>query len=183
VLPVIINGPSFGDEGMWESGVVKLLQNFWTLDGIPLVTPPEGYSIPEFTNQVVSRFSNPAIRDQLLRVAHDGVAKIMVFHGRTIRELIENGKDVTREAFMLACFSRYLLGVDDLGKNFDAYEPQLTETDWTMLRSEDPVALLRIGPFRSLELERCAAFRDRYLDLRHRLGSGGTSATLDAILV
>jgi mannitol 2-dehydrogenase len=181
--PSLLMGRRLVHEGMRESGIAKLLQDFWTLDAIPLVTPPEGYSVPEFTDQVVSRFSNPAIRDQLLRVAHDGVAKIMVFHGRTIRELIESGKDITREAFMLACFSRYLLGVDDLGKNFDVYEPQLTDTDWTILRSNDPVAPLRIGPFRSLGLERCAPFRDRYLDLRYRLGSKGAASTLGAILV
>jgi mannitol 2-dehydrogenase len=181
--PSLLTGHRLVHEGMREPSIVKLLQTFWTFDTIPLVTPPEGYSIPGFTNQVVSRFSNPAIRDQLLRVAHDGAAKIMVFHGRTIRELIENGKDLTREAFMLACFSRYLLGVDDLEKKFDVYEPQLTGADWTILRSNDPVALLRITPFRSLELEQCALFRDRYLELRRRLGAEGTTATLDAILV
>jgi mannitol 2-dehydrogenase len=181
--PSLLMGHRLVHEGMREPTIVKLLQTFWTFDTIPLVTPPEGYSVPGFTTQVVSRFSNPAIRDQLLRVAHDGASKIMVFHGRTIRELIENDKDLTREAFMLACFSRYLFGVDDLGKNFDVYEPQLTDADWTILRSNDPVALLRIGPFRSLELEHCAPFKDRYLDLRHRLALQGTAATLAAILV
>jgi mannitol 2-dehydrogenase len=181
--PSLLMGHRLVHEGMGELTIVKLLQTFWTFDSIPLVTPPEGYSVAGFTDQVIRRFSNPAIRDQLLRVAHDGVAKIMVFHARTIRELIENGKDLTREAFMLACFSRYLLGVDDLGKIFDVYEPQLTDSDWTRLRSNDPVALLRMGPFRKLELEHCAPFRNRYLDLHHRLGSEGTSATLDAILV
>jgi len=181
--PSLLMGHRLVDQGMQEPTIVKLLQTFWTFDSIPLVTPPDGYSIPGFTTQVVSRFSNPAVRDQLLRVAHDGATKIMVFHGRTIRELIENGKDLTREAIMLACFSRYLFGVDDLGKNFDVYEPQLTDADWTILRSNDPFAFLRIGPFRSLELEHCAPFKDPYLDLRHRLALQGTAATLDAILV
>jgi mannitol-1-phosphate/altronate dehydrogenase len=181
--PSLLMGHRLVHEGMQESTIVRFLQTFWTLDTVPLVTPPEGYSIPGFTNQVVGRFSNPAIRDQLLRVAHDGAAKIMVFHGRTIRELIEKGKDLTREALMLACFSRYLLGADDLGKTFEVYEPQVADADWAIVRSNDPVALLRVAPFRSLELEQCAAFRDRYLDLRHRLASEGTTATLKAILV
>jgi mannitol-1-phosphate/altronate dehydrogenase len=181
--PSLLMGHRLVHEGMRESAIVRLLQNFWMLDTIPLVTPPEGYSIPGFTTQVVSRFCNPAIRNRLLRVAHDGAAKIMVFHGRTIRELIENGKDFTREAFMLACFSRYLLGVDELAKNFDVHEPQLTDDDCEILRSNDPVALLRITPFRPLELECCAPFRNRYLDLRYRLALQGTAATLDAILV
>jgi mannitol 2-dehydrogenase len=181
--PSLLMGHRFVHEGMRETTIVKLLQNFWTFDAFPLVTPPVGYSVRAFTTAVVSRFSNPAIRDQLLRVAHDGAAKILVFHAKTIRELIENGKDLTREAFMLACFSRYLLGIDDLAKSFDVDEPQINEDDWKMLKSNDPVALLRITPFRSLELERCARVRERYLDLRHQLALQGAAATLDTILV
>jgi mannitol 2-dehydrogenase len=181
--PSLLIGHRFVHEGMREPTIVNLLQNFWTFDAFPLVTPPVGYSIRAFTTQVVSRFSNPAIRDQLLRVAHDGTAKIMVFHAKTIRELIENGKDLTREAFMLACFSRYLLGVDDQGKHFDVHEPQLNDGDWQILRSNNPVALLRVTAFRSLELERCARFRECYLDLRHQLVLQGSAATLDRILV
>jgi ABC-type lipopolysaccharide export system ATPase subunit len=64
---------------MEEARIVKLLQNFWDFDTFPLVAPPAGYSVCAFTAGVLSRFSNPAIRDQLLRVAHDGAAKIMVF--------------------------------------------------------------------------------------------------------
>src|ERR1700730_13671764 len=119
--PSLLMGHRLVDEGMRELTIVRLLQNFWTIDSIPLVTPPTGYSVTAFTKSVVGRFSNPAIRDQLLRVAHDGAAKIMVFHAQTIRELIENGQDLTREAFLLACFSRYLVGVDDLGKPFDVH--------------------------------------------------------------
>src|ERR1700730_2861888 len=119
--PSLLMGHRLVDEGMRELTIVRLLQNFWTNDSIPLVTPPTGYSVSAFTKAVVDRFSNPAIRDQLLRVAHDGAAKIMVFHAQTIRELIENGQDLTREAFLLACFSRYLVGVDDLGKPFDVH--------------------------------------------------------------
>jgi mannitol 2-dehydrogenase/sorbose reductase len=171
------------DEGMRQLTIVRLLQNFWTIDSIPLVTPPSGYSVSAFTKAVVDRFSNPAIRDQLLRVAHDGAAKITIFHAQTIRELIKNGQDLTREAFLLACFSRYLVGVDDLGKPFDVHEPQLNDDDWKILRSNDPVGLLRITPFHSLELERSTRFRDRYLDLRQQLALEGTAITLDRILV
>jgi mannitol 2-dehydrogenase/sorbose reductase len=181
--PSLLMGHRFVHEGMQETTIVKLLENFWTLDTFPLVTPPANYSVHAFTASVVTRFSNPAIRDQLLRVAHDGAAKIMVFHAKTIRELIGSDKDLTREAFLLACFSRYLLGIDDLAKSFDVVEPQISETDWEMLKTNDPVALLRIAPFRSLELERSAPFKERYLNLWHRLASQGAAATLNQILL
>jgi mannitol-1-phosphate/altronate dehydrogenase len=181
--PSLLMGHRFVHAGIAEDRIVKLLQNFWDLDVFPLVTPPTGFSVHAFTRDVLNRFSNPAIRDQLLRVAHDGAAKIMVFHGKTIRELIKNSGYLTRESFMLACFSRYLLGVDDLAKHFEVNEPQFNEEDWRMLRSDDPTGLFRTTPFRSLELDRCRPFGEAYLELSRQLASHGTAATLDTILV
>jgi len=51
------------------------------------------------------------------------------------------------------------------------------------LRSNDPVGLLRITSFHSLELEESTRFRDLYLDLRQQLALEGTAITLDRILV
>ncbi len=181
--PSLLLGHRFVHTGMTEGSVVKLLQNFWDLDVFPLVTPPAGFSVHDFTQKVLSRFSNPAIRDQLLRVAHDGAAKIMVFHAKTIRELIQNQRDLRREAFLLASFSRYLLGMDDLEERFEVNEPQFNQDDWKTLRSEDPTGLLHTGPFRSLELESCRPFRELYLELRRKLTSDGAAATLQTILV
>jgi hypothetical protein len=84
---------------------------------------------------------------------------------------------------MLACFSRYLLGVDDLAKSFEVNEPQFNEDDWRMLRSNNPTGLLGTTPFRSLDLEGCGLFREQYLELSHKLTSDGCNAALDAILV
>jgi mannitol-1-phosphate/altronate dehydrogenase len=181
--PSLLMGHRFVHAGMTDGRMIKLLQNFWELDVFPLVTPPTGFSVHAFTQEVLHRFSNPAIRDQLLRVAHDGAAKIMVFHAKTIRELIKNGGDLTREAFMLACFSRYLLGVDDLQKAFEVSEPQFNDEDWSTVRSNDPTGLFRTTAFRSLELDRCEPFRELYLELVRHLTSDGSAATLNTILV
>jgi mannitol 2-dehydrogenase len=181
--PSLLMGHRFVHTAMTESGIVKLLQNFWNLDVFPLVTPPTGYSVRAFTQQVLNRFANPAIGDQLLRVAHDGAAKIMVFHAKTIRELIKNGGDLTREAFLLACFSRYLLGVDDLAKRFEVNEPQFNDHDWRMLGSNDPIDLLRTTPFRSLGVDRCQPFSELYLEFTRQLATAGSAATLRTILV
>jgi mannitol-1-phosphate/altronate dehydrogenase len=181
--PSLLMGHRLVHTGMGEGQVVRLLQNFWDLDVFPLVTPPIGFSVQAFTQQVLERFANPAIRDQLLRVAHDGAAKIMVFHGKTIRELIKNGSDLTREAFLLASFSRYLGGVDDLGNHFEVNEPQFDDKDWSILRSSDPTALLQTVPFRSLELDQSQRFRELYVGLKLKLASDGIGPALGSILV
>src|SRR5246127_3853938 len=113
--PSLLLGHRFVHEGMQEARIVKLLQNFWDFDTVPLVAPPAGYSLRAFTAGGFGRFSNPAIRDQLLRVAHDGAAKIMVFHGKTIRELIENGKNLLERRSLLASFCVFFRGVVILG--------------------------------------------------------------------
>jgi mannitol 2-dehydrogenase len=180
--PSLLMGHRFVHQGMTEDRIVRLLQNFWDLDVFPLVTPPAGFSVRAFTQDVLQRFANPAIRDQLLRVAHDGAAKIMVFHAKTIRELIQTGGNLTREAFMLACFSRYLLGVDDLGNHFEINEPQFNDSDWKTLHSGDPLGLFRTTPFRSLELEACRQFKELYSELLPKLTMDGCASTLSTIL-
>jgi len=169
--PSLLMGHRLVHTGMGEGQVVKLLQNFWDLDVIPLVIPPLGFSVQAFTQQVLER------------LAHDGAAKIMVFHAKTIRELIKNGSDLTREAFLFASFSRYLGGVDDLGSHFEVNEPQFKDNDWSILKSNDPTALLQTVPFRSLELDHCQRFRELYLGLKLKLASDGTGSTLGSILV
>ncbi|MBV9392525.1 MAG: mannitol dehydrogenase family protein, partial [Verrucomicrobia bacterium] len=89
--PSLLMGHRFVHEGMADSRIVAILRSFWKKDVFPLVAPPKGVSLEEFTNGVLVRFANPAIRDQLLRVAHDGAAKIVVFHSRTIKELSAQG--------------------------------------------------------------------------------------------
>ena len=84
---------------------------------------------------------------------------------------------------MLACFSRYLLGVDDLAKSFAINEPQFDDDDWKMLRNNNPTGLLGTTPFRSLDLKGCGPFKEQYLKLSHQLAADGCRAALDAILV
>ena len=180
--PALLMGARFVDEGMRQPDIPRLLHNFWDLDTRQLVDPPSGYSIPAFTRKVVERFANPAIKDQLLRVAGDGASKIVVFHGKTIAQLIANGADLTREAFLIACFGRYLGGVDDKGIPFEIFEPHITKADWERLRGCDPSAVLDIDAFRGLSLRQSPSFLAAYQRISRQLETQGTASTLAQLL-
>ena len=180
--PALLMGARYVDEGMRLLDIPKLLQNFWDLDTRQLVEPPLGYSIPAFTAKVVERFANPAIKDQLTRVAGDGASKIVVFHGKTIGQLIANGGDLTREAFLIACFGRYLSGKDDNGKSFEVFEPHIDKADWEQLRAGDPSAVLSIEAFHGLALRESLRFVAAYQDMADRLKAEGAAATLARLL-
>lgn len=156
--PALLKGARLVDEGMRFPEIPQLLQNFWDLDARRLVDPPGGFSVPAFTDKVLERFANPAIKDQLLRVCGDGASKIVVFHGKTIAQLIEDEGDLTRIAFLIACFDRYLGGVDDDGVAYDIFEPRISQADWQHLRGGDPLAVLDIEAFRGLQLRSSPRF-------------------------
>jgi mannitol-1-phosphate/altronate dehydrogenase len=181
--PSLLMGSRFVDEGMRDDRIPRLLRNFWALDARRLVEPPAGYDVEGFTDKVIERFANPAIKDTLLRVCGDGASKINVFHGKTIGQLIGAKADLTREAFLIASFARYLGGVDDTGVAFEIFEPQIGAEDWQKVRSGGPMAVLDIAAFRGLGLKDSPAFVEIYQALSKSLAEKGTAATLDAILI
>ena len=181
--PALLMGARFVDEGMRYPEIPRLLRNFWERDTRALVQPPSGYSVDAFTGKVIERFANPAIKDHLVRVAGDGASKIVVFHGKTIGQLIGGDGDLVREAFLIACFGRYLGGVDDRGEHFDVFEPHIGDADWARLRGGDPLAVLDIEAFRGLGLRQSPRFVAAYEDIWSRLAAQGVATTLTQLLV
>ena len=176
MLPCALDGIAVRRRGHAAPRHSRLLRTFWNLDARRLVNPPSGYSVEAFTEKVLERFSNPAIKDQLSRVGGDGASKIAVFHGRTIEQLIATGGDLTREAFLIACFGRYLRGIDDLRQRFDVFEPRLSESDWKRVSTGDPLTVIDIEAFRGLllGLRKSPAFLSAHRSMSEQLSSQGT---------
>ena len=181
-FPSILMGHRLVHDGMRDHRIERLLRQFWDRDTLRLIEAPLGYSTEAFVRKVVERFADPAINDQLLRVASEGSAKINVFHGKTIRTMLANGADMTREAFLFATFWRFLQGHDDEGKSYEVRESRFSGDDWALLKTGDPLALLRVSPFRGLSLDRSTAFVRPFLSLSEMLRSKDCSATLERIL-
>ncbi|HEX4768065.1 MAG TPA: mannitol dehydrogenase family protein [Lichenihabitans sp.] len=179
--PSVLMGRRLVHEGMRDPRMVALLGAFLDRDVIPHVTSPPGLKLDRYKGMIVERFSNPAIGDQLLRVAGDGAAKLPIFHGKTIATLVAAGADLRREAFLLACFARYLEGRDDTGTDFPVVEPGLTPDDWAEARAE-PAGVLRMAPFSALGLADHRGFRAAFDPMAGDLARQGTSKTLDALV-
>jgi len=179
--PSLLAGYRMVHEAVADQHISRLVDDFMELDAIPLLVGPPGLSLVAYKDLIIERFSNPAIRDQVLRIAHDGASKIPVFHSATLATLVERGRPLEREAFFVACFGRYLRGRDDQGSEFDVQEPHLTSDDWGLIRSGDPLDLLRTGTFRQLALDDTPAFREPYLRYVAALASDGVRLTLDRL--
>nr|WP_057927176.1 mannitol dehydrogenase family protein [Burkholderia ambifaria] len=180
--PALLCGHRFVHEAMTDGPLMTLLDHFMSLDVIPILQAPIGVSLNTYKQQVLSRFSNAAVADQLLRIAHDGVSKIPVFHSRTLRALVDEGRDIRREAFFLACFQRYFKGIDDQGNAFEVHEPRLSEEDWQLLKGTDPLAVLRTTPFRALGLDRDMRFANAFVAASRAIAEIGARRVLEELL-
>lgn len=182
-VPGILIGHRIVHEALGDQRLYRLLDNFLDRDAIPRIEGPQGVSLENYKKAVLERFSNPAINDQLLRIAFDTTAKIPVFHSRTLEMLLADGGDLRREAFFLACFGAYLNGRDDNGQSFDVVEPRLSEQDWELVRGGNPIDLLRTSPFAKLGLADHLEFAKLYGGYVAMIQATSVGKTLETLLV
>ena len=152
--PAVLAGYRLVHEAMADSTLRALLERFVELDVIPILeNVPADVRVRDYAHTIFERFGNPAIGDQLLRIATDGASKIPTFHAPITSRLVHDEKNVAREVLLLACYRRYLGGVDDRGERFEVTEPTLSAEDFAALRREnDPTPALRIPAFQPLGL-------------------------------
>ncbi len=178
--PALMCGYRLVDEAMRQPAVRAYLEAFMDRDVIPLIEGPQGVSLQEYKRQVLERFSNPAVGDQLMRIAQNGIAKLPIFLSKTLAELLERDGRFERVALNLAAFEHYLHGHDLSGGTFTVDEPLLTARDRTLLASDDPLAVLKLSPFEALGLDSSEAFRTAFLAMRKHLERDGSFAAVAA---
>ncbi|HEX3982483.1 MAG TPA: mannitol dehydrogenase family protein [Acidisoma sp.] len=162
--------------------IAQLLFDFWNKDVIPLLKAPPGMSLTGYRDKLMERYSNPATRDQNVRIATDGASRIPIFSGDTIRSVLEQRGDFRRLAFLIACFARCLCGVDDKGEKFHTPEPRLTAAEREKAGDADPLVFLTLPIFAGLGMESSPDFVKTFQGYRESIAKRGTLATLKDIL-
>ncbi len=183
--PAVLAGHRVVHRAVADPTLHDLLETFMVEDVRPLLygmLPAD--LVPEaYIHSILERFGNPSVQDQLLRIATDGASKIPTFHTAVIREMLRGGGDVRREALLLACYHRYLGGVDDRGEAFEVTEPSLSATERDNLGSGDPVAVLQHPKFaglRAADDERFVRVYREACEMLGRLGAIGTAKAMRA---
>lgn len=176
--PGLLGGYRLVHEAMADPRILGLLRRFLDRDVIPLLDPPPGMALGRYRDRLIERFSNPAIGDQVLRLASDSGSKIPVFLGDTIRACLERGGDHRRLAFALAAFARYLGGVDDKGAGYALQEPHLTSADMALAGDPDPAAPLRIQALQGLGLEEARGLVESFTRYRAEISRKGALPAL-----
>ncbi|MDO6446972.1 mannitol dehydrogenase family protein [Colwellia sp. 1_MG-2023] len=71
-------------------------------------TPPTELNIEKYSNDIIQRFLNPAIRHLLAQIACDGSQKIQIRLLPIIRDNLEQGRSTKMLCFALACWFEFI---------------------------------------------------------------------------
>jgi mannitol 2-dehydrogenase len=181
-FPGILLGHRIVHLAMKDPQVDALLEQFLSRDAGPLLDAPPSMSVGQYKDLLLSRYRNPAIGDQLLRIASDGASKLPQFVQDTAREVVRKGGDHRRIAFLLACFTEYLRGVDDKGESFPVVEPMVSDADRALAADADLGKGLGLGAFKGWGVQDHTGFVADYAAYRASIKERGAGATLKDLL-
>jgi mannitol 2-dehydrogenase len=161
--------------------LAHVLLGYMDREATPTLRPVPGIDLTAYKLELVERFSNPAIRDTLARLAFDASERIPKFIVPAVLENLAADRDVTLGAAIIASWARYATGTDEDGAPI-AVDDRLKDTLGPLARRGrvDPLAFLRVPElFGGLaDDERFTGPYRRTLDSLYRRGARATLADL-----
>lgn len=100
---------------------------FMEREATPTLRPVPGIDLHVYRNELIHRFSSPAIRDTLARQMVDASERIPKFVLPVLREQLQRGGPIDRTALVIAAWARFLEGADEQGEWIDITDRRLGE--------------------------------------------------------
>lgn len=170
-------------DAMDDQRFFHYLRQFMDADIAPLVPAPKGVDLDLYKKTLLERFANRAVGDQLARLCMDGASKIPVYIMPRLEEMIRNEADLTRVAYLLASYYRYLTEQnDERGNAYEIDEPHLTEADRAIIARKDPLEFLNLSPFAGENLPESEPLVAAYLKQLQAIREWGVLGALERIL-
>ena len=110
-------------DGMHDPELAKLAHQLGYIEGLPVVDDPKILSPKKFLDEVINRrFPNPFLGDTSARIAVDISQMVGIRFGETIKSHMihyKNTEKLIAVPLAIAGWIRYLIGIDDNGKNIE----------------------------------------------------------------
>ena len=174
----LLVGYQYADEAMGDAQIVRFVQRMMDEEVTPILDPVPGIDLEDYKRTLIRRFSNPAIKDTLLRLATEGSARIPKFILPSIVDSLRAGTPNRLLIFTVATWFRYLTGSDDRGQELEIIDPlknRLREA--AQKGKENPGPLLEIAELFPSELTQSSAFLKELSEaMRYLYGEGSRAA-------
>ena len=169
-------------EAMEDERIRRYLRRYMEDEAAPTLGDLPGIDLPAYMETLLERYSNPGIRDTLVRLASDGSNRMATFTLPAVRDNLAAGRPVRLGAFMVAAWAEYWRLIDAGEISGDEVPPDVhTDTLREAAAASDPAAFLGIrAVFGDLGADE--TFRGEFLGARETIARDGMHAALDAYL-
>jgi len=177
----ILAGYVYVHEAMGDPDIRAYVRAFMDVDATPSIPPVPGEDLDLYKDTLIARFSNPEVRDTVMRLGTEGSDRIPKWLIPMAKERLAVGGDVRRSAAMTAAWAKYCEGFDDAGHAIDIVDNALADIKAAAAKqADDPLAFLRQEQFFGRLVED-ARFTDPYLWTLELLNKAGSRGTLKAL--
>lgn len=133
------------DLAMADPLIAKFVRAYMDKDITPSVPDVPGIDLDAYKDKLIERFANPAIGDQVQRLAEDGSQKIPNAILPCIQHALDNGGSIKFAALALAGWFRYLSGTDEKVERIEIKDPAREKMqDRIKVDPRDPAYVLGI---------------------------------------
>ncbi len=159
-----------------------LLRKFMDTEVTPVLDEVPGIDLDKYKDNLIERFGNQNIRDQVARICLQSSAKIPKFLIPTIRDQLSAGGPVMISALITAAWCRYAEGIDEPGKRYEV-EDDMKDIliEKAFLSRRDNLAFLRIESIFG-DLINSEPFTEAYTFSLNSIYSIGIAETIKNIL-
>lgn len=181
--PAFLIGHRKVDEAMRDDRISRFTRQYMDLDATPYVPAPGNTDLELYKQTLIERFGNPAVSDQVARLCMDGLSKFPVYVIPVLKKMLADQKDISRLAFLLAAYRKYLRSnKDEKGQPYEINEPWLTPEDKKLIDSANPLEFLDLPAFAGAPLQADEAFKKAYLEMADAIEKDGTESTLEKVI-
>ena len=103
------------------------------------LTMPAGTDLANYSNSLLKRFSNPALRHRTWQIAMDGSQKLPQRLLGTVRDRLQKNLPIDTHALAIAGWMRYVTAADEHGRTIDVRDPFAAELA-AIAKATGPVA-------------------------------------------
>jgi mannitol 2-dehydrogenase len=160
----------------------QFLLGYMREEGAPTLPPVPGIDLAAYEEELISRFSNPHVRDTVARLCAESSDRIPKWLLPVVRDNLAAGGEIRRSAAVVASWARYAEGVDEQGQPIEVVD-QRKEALMSAARRqrEDPLAFLADRDLFG-DLADDERFTSHYLAALRSLHMHGARATLEALV-
>lgn len=118
-----LSGYHFVNEVMEDKAFTRFLRTLMNSEIKPTIAPPPGLNIDAYIEDLLDRFSNPALFHKTYQIAMDGSQKMPQRLLHTIEDRLSAGQSIECLSFAVAGWLRYTMAFDAKGDPIEVQDP------------------------------------------------------------